>query len=600
MEKQLDLQSFLVVWRGRKLVVEINPGATLKELGDKLRDLTHVEADTLRLLVPVEKSSKLMYPFSDEHSHMTLESASILKGKSIRMMGVPKGEVDEVLQNAKANLRIAGFDEEERRLKQRISGRSYAPSKLPQGNYIFCNFRTLSLPGVELNPPASKALELLHKLASDPGIVAIMNKHCWRVGILTEMAPVGYVGISPKCILGVNKNQGQEISLRLRTDDLKGFRKYESIKKTLLHELAHMVFSEHDSDFYALDSQLNKEAATLDWTKSRGHTLTGGTHFEEYDEEFDPSSNVTLSRKLGGRGSVLPTARAASVNAAFARIANTSTPLRESSGEPDPNIHESQNDSEPDPDECMLLEPQVESGQNIPEPHQHEQSNPNDSEISPIELNLNGDFERRVSILEPELNDMEADPNHKEDQNTEPPDQMDFTSSTNAELQIHVNSNPGEALPNDSRAEEMHTVTDFGGSPPRSQTAEPDPDDPELRVIQDPVTLFYGRLQSAIQSLKNEATPSETGSVLQTLIKIIGNVIEHPGDVKFRKLRKANPLIQRNVVNYKAAVEILKLIGFHEDVIIDESGKAEPFYMLKRNDPGLLWLAKSSLETYIS
>lgn len=33
------------------------------------------------------------------------------------------------------------------------------------------------------------------------------------------------------------QNHGEEISLRLRTDDLKGFRKYESIKKTLLHEL---------------------------------------------------------------------------------------------------------------------------------------------------------------------------------------------------------------------------------------------------------------------------------------------------------------------------------------------------------------------------
>ena len=82
---------------------------------------------------------------------------------------------------------------------------------------------------------------------------------------MTEMAPIGYVGISPKCILGFNKvmailniriyfisvlfslifcladlfsqNHGEEISLRLRTDDLKGFRKYESIKKTLLHEL---------------------------------------------------------------------------------------------------------------------------------------------------------------------------------------------------------------------------------------------------------------------------------------------------------------------------------------------------------------------------
>ncbi|PQQ02782.1 uncharacterized protein Pyn_00854 [Prunus yedoensis var. nudiflora] len=69
----------------------------------------------------------------------------------------------------------------------------------------------------------------MHMLATDPGIISVMNKHGWRVGIMTEMAPVGYVGISPKCILSFNKNQGEEISLRLQTNDLKGFRKYESI-----------------------------------------------------------------------------------------------------------------------------------------------------------------------------------------------------------------------------------------------------------------------------------------------------------------------------------------------------------------------------------
>ena len=40
---------------------------------------------------------------------------------------------------------------------------------------------------------------------------------------------------------GVNINAGQEISLRLRTDDLRGFRRYDSIRQTLCHELAHMV-----------------------------------------------------------------------------------------------------------------------------------------------------------------------------------------------------------------------------------------------------------------------------------------------------------------------------------------------------------------------
>jgi hypothetical protein len=49
------------------------------------------------------------------------------------------------------------------------------------------------------------------------------------------------VGISAVCVLGYNVNRGQEISLRLRTDDYQGLRKYGRIRETLVHELAHMV-----------------------------------------------------------------------------------------------------------------------------------------------------------------------------------------------------------------------------------------------------------------------------------------------------------------------------------------------------------------------
>lgn len=69
-------------------------------------------------------------------------------------------------------------------------------------------------------------MKLLHRLAADPGIIGILSKHRWTVGLLSEMPPEGKVGVSPVCILGVNINAGQEISLRLRTDDLKGFRRY--------------------------------------------------------------------------------------------------------------------------------------------------------------------------------------------------------------------------------------------------------------------------------------------------------------------------------------------------------------------------------------
>ena len=62
-----------------------------------------------------------------------------------------------------------------------------------------------------------------------------------QVCLLSEMAPEGKVGVSAMCVLGYNVNKGREISLRLRTDDYGGFRKYLRIRETLVHELAHMV-----------------------------------------------------------------------------------------------------------------------------------------------------------------------------------------------------------------------------------------------------------------------------------------------------------------------------------------------------------------------
>lgn len=77
--EQQDSRSCLVLWRGQQFVVVMSPSTTLKEMGEKLQELTNIKADTLRLLIPMEKGSKLLYPFSDEHSSLTLESTSVLK-----------------------------------------------------------------------------------------------------------------------------------------------------------------------------------------------------------------------------------------------------------------------------------------------------------------------------------------------------------------------------------------------------------------------------------------------------------------------------------------------------------------------------------------
>ena len=122
-------------------------------------------------------------------------------------------------------------------------------------------------------PEPEKAVDFLERLANDNGVVKIMEKHRWNVGHLTELPPDGQVGVSEVCLMGLNKNHGQEILLRLRTDDLKGFRKYEYVRKVLLHELAHNEWGDHDNNFKILNSQLNREVVELDWTKTKGRRL---------------------------------------------------------------------------------------------------------------------------------------------------------------------------------------------------------------------------------------------------------------------------------------------------------------------------------------
>uniref|UniRef100_A0A8R7V7B4 WLM domain-containing protein n=1 Tax=Triticum urartu TaxID=4572 RepID=A0A8R7V7B4_TRIUA len=376
-----------VTWRGRQLDVDADPSCTVKEFGQLLQDLTNVKPETLKLIVPqsVNKGSKLISPFSDPHSSLTLKEAAVSEGKPIRMMGVFEDEIEEVSDNGKRpDMRIIGFEEEEQRLRQRSSGRPRVSLKLPQGQYIFCDFRTLHLPGVELNPPPSEALKRMHMLACDPGIIAIMNKHRWRVGIMTEMAPVGYVGVSPKCILGFNKNMGEEISLRLRTDDLKGFRKYESIKKTLLHELAHMVHSEHDAHFFALNKQLNEEAASLDWTKSSGHVLSGRKIFDSYEDEFDlePEAHV-VGHKLGGGSSSLASARVLPGVAAYQRLLSASSTDMGSSHSSVTKSVEIYNvqgtQAEPDPDDA---------GQYFVQENVKTEPDPDDNDAMPVDVTI--------------------------------------------------------------------------------------------------------------------------------------------------------------------------------------------------------------------
>lgn len=65
------------MWRGNKYVVQMNSDASVKAFGQEMQRLTDVKEDTMRFIVPLNKGSKLLSPFSDEHSSLSLQDASL-------------------------------------------------------------------------------------------------------------------------------------------------------------------------------------------------------------------------------------------------------------------------------------------------------------------------------------------------------------------------------------------------------------------------------------------------------------------------------------------------------------------------------------------
>lgn len=87
MEKKQIMHDVSILWRGKKFIVSVCLGATLKDLGLELQSLTNVKADTMRFIVPQpsNKGSKLLHPFSDEHSSLSLQETSILEVNMFRL-----------------------------------------------------------------------------------------------------------------------------------------------------------------------------------------------------------------------------------------------------------------------------------------------------------------------------------------------------------------------------------------------------------------------------------------------------------------------------------------------------------------------------------
>lgn len=263
--------------------------------------------------------------------------------------------------------------------------------------------------------------------------------------------------------------------------------------------------------------QLNQEAATLDWTRSKGHTLSGISYSDHYGDDFSIEDITKSSQKLGGDVSdKLADARASSVAAAYRRLANASIESSKANGEPDPDdsghrgsVDEEntnaesprKNEFEPDPDDSEREQKLVVGHENNLN-NSHKEPDPDDS------------LDMEKSVL-----------NSLENKNITTPENGHALVDLVTGREGNLKKSYKEPDPDDSKmnryVNEEPDPDDGLVKPQSMEVDEPDPDDQELKRIQDSVSVASSRLQKAIEMLKAEVGPSEAAVVLQTLFKII-------------------------------------------------------------------------------
>ncbi|CAK1361871.1 Ubiquitin and WLM domain-containing metalloprotease [Cercospora beticola] len=262
--------------------------ATIQDLSDTVAEELHIPPAHQKFLV-TPKTGLLRPPFKDP----TLLIRS-LQDKKIVLMGATTAEVAELESDiAERKARM------EKRRSALQAGRKVKANKYrdwkkvsDEAQYTFHTIRPLPY-----LPDPEKSQRFLERLANDAGIKASMRSHGFSVGLLTEMNPAEHTTHESRT-LGLNRNRGEVIELRLRTDAYDGYRDYKVIRKTLCHELAHNVWGEHDQRFWKLCREIEAEVEKNDWRRG-GHSV-GGDEFYNPSDEYDEHDHADEGGWEGG------------------------------------------------------------------------------------------------------------------------------------------------------------------------------------------------------------------------------------------------------------------------------------------------------------
>ena len=271
----LDLVSVTLTHHGATHSFSFSTDATISDLSDEVANNMSIPPSNQKFMV--SKLGLLKPPFKDPALPL-----SSITDKKITLMGSTVAEASSI---EKASFEASRLVSRPARPVQKVKAYKTNDWKKRQeeSQYTFLDIRPLSY-----LPNPSRSLEFLQRLANDAGIKATMRKHKFTVGLLTEMNPIEHTQSNHEGTsrtLGLNRNAGEVIELRLRTDAYDGYRDYKTIRKTLCHELTHNVHGPHDRNFWDLCKQIEKEVEGSDW-RSGGHSL-GGEYYEGAEEVDD-------------------------------------------------------------------------------------------------------------------------------------------------------------------------------------------------------------------------------------------------------------------------------------------------------------------------
>jgi len=254
--------------------------ATIQDLSDTVAEELRIPPINQKFLVS-PKIGLLKPPF--KNPDLALQS---LQDKRIVLMGATIAEVEELEGDVAERKARMGRRREALRAGRQVKANKNRDWKKVQdeARYTFHTLRPLPY-----LPRPEKSLRFLERLRDDAGIKSSMRKHGFSVGLLTEMNPAEHTTHESKT-LGLNRNRGEVIELRLRTDAYDGYRDYKVIRKTLCHELAHNVWGEHDRNFWNLCKEIEAEVDKNDWRRG-GHSIGGEEFYNPDDEGLDEEAD---------------------------------------------------------------------------------------------------------------------------------------------------------------------------------------------------------------------------------------------------------------------------------------------------------------------